>query len=276
MEHTATFSLVVPGRTRSFADDNWQETEAAYIHAWKSAVPLLLERKVSFEGISYRVRIDWMPLLRCHERHYSAMAYLSRGGSKDFGYRIRRARFPQRPVKILVTAQSDAKEEKHLESVAESVIHDAFLIMNISAPGCCNFYGARLVGQESTSEISLSSSEFELCILPSRQSRPSVRFLPISKVVTWYEAVRPTAGQIPTSSTERMIFALLHLAKLDGETLSVIWLFYALESLLQTKVGENFGSEGGEHSRLPHCRVGKVGTMGDARPRTVNGGAVSA
>jgi len=38
------------------------------------------------------------------------------------------------------------------------------------------------------------------------------------------------------------MFALLHLAKLDGEMLSVVWLFYALESLLQTKVGENFGS----------------------------------
>jgi len=39
------------------------------------------------------------------------------------------------------------------------------------------------------------------------------------------------------------MFALLHLAKLDNEmTLSVVWLFYAFESLLQTKVGENFGS----------------------------------
>jgi Apea-like HEPN len=122
------------------------------------------------------------------------------------------------------------------------VIHDAFLIMNIAAPGCCNFYRAKLVSEKSTTEISLSSSEFELCVLPSRRRPQTAQFVPIGKVITWYESVRPTVGQIPTSATERTMFALLHLAKLDGEMLSVVWLFYALESLLQTKVGENFGS----------------------------------
>ena len=29
---------------------------------------------------------------------------------------------------------------------------------------------------------------------------------------------------------------------MDGDTLAVVWIFYALESLLQTKVGENFSS----------------------------------
>src|SRR5205814_10245777 len=91
-------------------------------------------------------------------------------------------------------------------------------------------------------EISLSSSEFELCVLPSRQRRPSVHFIPLSQVADWYGSVRPNAGQVPTNPTERAIFALLHLAKLDGDMLSIVWLFYALESLLQTRVGENFGS----------------------------------
>jgi hypothetical protein len=240
MKHTATFSFVVPASTRSFGDDNWQKTEAAYIDAWKSAVSLLRERNVSFEGVSYRARIDWTLLLRRHERHYLWMTYLSRGGSRDFACRVMRARFPRRPSKILVAAETNAKGSKNLHGVAESVIHDLFLITNIAAPGCCNFYRAKLVSEKT--EISLSSSEFELCVLPSRERPQTAQFVPIGKVITWYESVRPTVGQLPASATERTMFALLHLAKLDSEMLSVVWLFYALESLLQTKVGENFGS----------------------------------
>src|SRR5436305_1911550 len=67
----------------------------------------------------------------------------------------------------------------------------------------------------------------------------------VSYVVTidWTPLLRrPTAGQLPTNPTERARFALIHLTKLDGDMLSIVWLFYALESLLQTRVGENFGS----------------------------------
>jgi hypothetical protein len=50
------------------------------------------------------------------------------------------------------------------------------------------------------------------------------------------------ATQVPNNPSERALFALLHLAKLDGDLTSVVWIFYALESLLQTRVGENFGA----------------------------------
>jgi hypothetical protein len=229
-------------RTRSFGDGNWRATEAAYIDAWKSAVSLLHERQVSLEGVSYRVRIDWTPLLRRHERHYLAMSYLDRDKPSDAGRRLVRARFPRRPSKILVTAQTNAKEAKNLHAVVESVIHDAFLIMNIAAPGCCNFYRAKLVSEKSTVEISLSGSEFELCVLPTRRRPQATQFIPVSKVIPWYQSVRPTVAQLPATATEQTMFALLHLAKLDSDMLSVVWLFYAFESLLQTKVGENFGS----------------------------------
>jgi hypothetical protein len=84
---------------------------------------------------------------------------------------------------------------------------------------------------------------FELGILPSKSlKRPKIKFIPVDKVISWYDGVRVGAAQVPSSPTERAIFALLHLSKLDGEALSVIWFFYAIESLLQTKVGENFAS----------------------------------
>jgi hypothetical protein len=280
MKHTVTFSLVVPASTRSFGDDNWRKTEAAYIDAWKSAVSLLGERNVLFEGISYGVSIDWTPMLHRHERHYSAMTYISKGLSKDPIDVFRRARFPQRSSKILVTAQSSAKGAGNLDGVVESVIHDVFLMMNIAAPGCCNFYRAKLVNEKSTREVSLSSSEFELCVLPSQRRLLTARFVPIDQVVTWYETVRPTVGQIPNSATERAMFALLHLAKVESEmTLSVIWLFYAFESLLQTKVGENFSSIvrrltlllGLPNSEIPTMKK-QIRILYDLRSSIVHGG----
>ena len=38
------------------------------------------------------------------------------------------------------------------------------------------------------------------------------------------------------------MFALLHISKIETSPMTVIWLFYAFESLLQTRVGENFSS----------------------------------
>lgn len=245
MEHVQNLSFIVRASTRSFGDDNWRVTEAAYIDAWKSATVLLRERKVIIEGVVYEVTVDWTPLLRRHERHYLAMTYLERGGREDFERRIMKTRFPRRPSKIPVTVRAEAKKITHLQSVVECIIYDVFLIMNIAAPGCCNFYRSDLVGGKSKTEISLSNDLFEICVLPERRKAkklPAIRFVQLDAVVAWYDTVRSGAAQVPTNATERAIFALLHLAKLGGDAVAVIWLFFAFESLLQTRVGENFNA----------------------------------
>jgi hypothetical protein len=168
---TATFSFVVPAAIRSFGDDNWKETDTAYMETWKAAVSLFRERQITIEGVSHVVTIDWTPLLRCHQRHFQAMTYVSRDRSSNHD-RLARARFPRRTSQIPVTIKTDGKEKNSPRGVAESIIYDVFLMMNIAAPGCCNFYRAKLIGQGVPAEISLSSSEFELCVLPSRQRRP--------------------------------------------------------------------------------------------------------
>jgi len=235
----------VPSSTRSFGDENWRTTEAAYIDAWKAAIALLADRKVALNGATYIVKIDWTPLLRRHEQHFSAMEYVEEGVTKKSTPRALLAslnRFPRKPSRIRVAVHSTSKGAKSLVGIAESVIHDIFLIMNIAAPGSCNLYKATLLDGKETNEISLSSSQFELCVLPSRRRKQTAGFVSVEKVTAWYDLVRPAAGQIPGNSTERAMFALLHMAKLSDEMLAVLWLFYALESLLQTKVGENFSA----------------------------------
>jgi hypothetical protein len=102
---------------------------------------------------------------------------------------------------------------------------------------------AELAGEGTTSNISLSSSNFELSLLQSKDKNwPRVGFVPLNDVVEWYASVRSGISQIPNSSTERAIFALFHIARAEADTVDIIWLFYALESLLRTGAGENFGA----------------------------------
>jgi hypothetical protein len=128
--------------------------------------------------------------------------------------------------------------------VVQSIIHDIFLIMNIAAPGCCDFYRASLLGDESIEpDVSLSNYEFEAALLVHVDNKwPVSRILELNKVITWFDAVRQGTTQMPRNPMERVLFALLHISKIDTSPMAVIWLFYAFESLLQTRVGENFSA----------------------------------
>src|SRR5262249_61251094 len=56
--------------------------------------------------------------------------------------------------------------------------------------------------------------------------------------------VRSAKAESPKPAIVRgaLLFALLHISKIETSPMTVIWLFYAFESLLQTRVGENFSS----------------------------------
>ena len=60
------------------------------------------------------------------------------------------------------------------------------------------------------------------------------------EVVAWIRAVNPTVTQRAESGTRRALFAIYHMCHSEGRIDFVVWLFTALESLLSTKVGENF------------------------------------
>ena len=162
--------------------------------------------------------------------------------------------FPTRKSKVTFTAQVVGDEIKKdsainlANSAVESYLHDCFLILNICAPGCCDFYQGALLKNGSLkngsrTDISLSNVHFELALLGSFKSAwPKIRTLSLIQVVKWFDTIRVGVGQLPQNPMEKVLFALLHISKLDTSPMLVIWLFYAFESLLQTKVGENYSS----------------------------------
>src|SRR5262249_14421214 len=176
------------------------------------------------------------------ERSYSAMRYVERNVRRELNSRFARANFPLRPSrnKVSVAPENDRIDSS---SIVASAIHDIFLIMNIAAPGCCDFYKASLVGARFEQDVSLANVHFEAALqLYLDNGWPTSRVLELDRVISWFETIRQGPSQIPQNPMERVLFALLHISKIETSPMTVIWLFYAFESLLQTRVGENFSS----------------------------------
>src|SRR5215467_15273503 len=154
------------------------------------------------------------------------MKYLRRSGKGQLEHRLRRARFPRRPTRDVIRVRTTGRASLGTSNVIASVLHDIFLIMNIAAPGCCDFYRASLAGAQYEPNISLSNVNFENALYIHLHSGwPIIRILDLHRVVSWYEKVRQGISQIPQNPTERVLFALLHMAKIDVSPMMVIWQF---------------------------------------------------
>ncbi len=89
--------------------------------------------------------------------------------------------------------------------------------------------------------IKLTSTVFEVSYLGHVSDRylyPSL--LDPSDTWDWYFRIRNSPSQFSNDAIEKVFFALLHMAKVSGAPTNVIWMFYCLETLFDTKVGENF------------------------------------
>lgn len=255
MAATYEFVVELPHVGRNLSDTGWEEIDATHISYWKAANDLLGKREFDYKGHLSALEVDWRPVIRRYQRHYRVMQELySAIGTPAVSQIIEK--FPQSKIKlsakILVNSEkAETVRNSYLQSVLESFLYDVFLIMNIAAPGSCGFSVATLRQkdqQPSTRirrvfqrELSLSSFYFEAAHLDSWEGNwPPVKFVEVEKVAGWFFAVRSGVSQVPKNRMEKILIALLHIAKLDVSPMVIIWLFYALETLFDTKAGENF------------------------------------
>lgn len=235
---------------RSVSDEGWERLEPEHIAIWKSALKLLGTRSFKLPHCIVRIEAEWTPVLKKLERHYATMQRLHSGirGEKELASVL--TGFPRRRTKIKLAAEivgGDQGVKNHAVHFAdraiESYLHDFFLILNICAPGSCDFYRAELRGAALPTEISLSNFCFEIALFGSFKKKwPKIKILPLVQTIDWFDSVRSAVDQLPRNPMEKVLFALLHMSKLDTTPMVIVWLFYAFESLLQTKAGENFAS----------------------------------
>jgi Apea-like HEPN len=243
LKYTHTFETGSYGR--SVSDKGWEKLEPEHIAVWQSALELLSTRTLKLPDCIAKIEADWTPVLKKHERHYHTMKRLH-GGSKDQKERDSILKgFPNRKARVRLATEivSGDKRATAAESSLESYLYDFFLVLNVCAPGCCDFYRGTLLKKSSRTDVSLSNVDFEMALLGSFKSKwPEIKTLSLSQTVKWFDSVRPGVNQLPKNPMEKALFSLIHISKLDMDPMIIVWIFYALESLLQTKVGENFSS----------------------------------
>src|SRR5262249_21389384 len=142
--------------------------------------------------------------------------------------------------------ENDNNETHHhniLEHFIEVILYDLFIIMNISTPSSFDLYSAKIDSNNSITNqrIELSNARFEMSLLDSMEHGwPHINNIDIFDVRDWYLSSRRLLSMTPKGRMEKVLFALLHISRTHTSEMTVIFIFYALESLFDTKTGENF------------------------------------
>lgn len=249
MPATSKHTFRIGSYGRSTTDEGWEKLDPEHIGIWQSVLSFFNARTLKLQNCTIAIEADWQPILQKQEEHYEVMKRLQQGTTGEAELRSILQRFPERNTEIEITANvlgedvSDEAATNLATNAIESYLYDFFAILNVSAPGCCDFHRGQLVGGSFERDIPLSGFYFDIAVLGTLEKDwQQIRTLPLSQTVRWYDSVRSGIRQIPQNPMERAIFALLHISKLDTDPMIVIWLFYAFESLFQTKAGENFSS----------------------------------
>ena len=131
------------------------------------------------------------------------------------------------------------------EFFAELYAYELFTILNLAYPGSCNFLPLTIKGKDGrvVSEPRLAALSFDYAWVETLGKRwPSVQTLPLSQVANWHASLRLGTKQRANSSVEKLLFAMLHLCRREDYVEAVIWIFYALEALVETRVGESIST----------------------------------
>lgn len=238
-----------PGGFES-TDDHWRLVVERHLKIWSSAIKLLSNDKIEHGGRKIQISIDWRPATESCEQYKSTMEEIERFRDSKAPTPIEVLRkFPDKTkitIEIRSTKGNAQNRYFHPSLYIKNRLADVFLMMNIAEPGCCNFYLSSLSERQKvptephSTTISLSSILFELAQVDSLDGRwPHVSSTSLETIIKWFKKIRTGVRQLPQNQFEKVLFSILQLTHSDASPTSIIWLFYALETLLDTKPGEN-------------------------------------
>lgn len=122
----------------------------------------------------------------------------------------------------------------------EIFLHQFFLTLNLSSPGCCNFHNTSFEIDRDfpTCKINLDSGTIEGAWIESlRNGWPKIKSIPLDNTWKWLRNVTTVSQKMARSRTERALFALLHVCRQTYFNPNMLmWLAHMLEALYDTPV----------------------------------------
>lgn len=241
-------SLTITCRSdRGISDDGWEEFYPGDISVWQDACLFFAATSYQDAGRDIAIQVDWRPIVRRlrhnHKVFESGFSGRGKAGAIDTWKRYRGGHV-RVPCVVLATPTRRQKGNNfHPGMYVANFMYDVFLALNIALPGSCSFYKSTVTSnfKKYPWELGLSNYWFETFYLNGQENRwPKAKNLPLHAVHNWLKRVRPGLTQIPNSQMEKVVFALWHICISDVQPNTIIWIFYALETLFDTKAGENF------------------------------------
>lgn len=230
------------------ADDDAEDGSFFLLNSemWAS-IPESISKRIYFhDGVEIVVSANWEPAqIIASEANRIAQKSISESKEGLFKWLEPFPSDLEVPIKVIMNGENDLLNlEWYPIFFVDNYLYDLFLILNLALPGSADFMNLRIqsdASKETTSPTRLSPYYFHAAHA-KKEDWPSLSEIKVSTIETWYSLVRKNISQIPQSPLERALFSTLHVCRSDGRPEDIIWIFHALESLLQTRVGENFSA----------------------------------
>jgi hypothetical protein len=239
-----SFTIIVrsPGRQQ---EEYWETIEPQEAAFWKEAAFKLANYTYQHEGCEVDVAIDWAPLVRRLLRDHDLLTPIrlrQQPPTLDWHAKL------SQPLRL--TAACSIKGRNKLsenfwysEFFIEYFLYEVFTIVNLACPGAAEFLNFELRRDKRIPEERMGLSAFyfgEWMISTKEGKAPQAKVLDLETTIDWFRTVNPHVTQKAENNTQRALYAMYQLSKSDGHIDFIMWLFNALESLLGTRVGENF------------------------------------
>lgn len=147
-----------------------------------------------------------------------------------------------RSLEILVEVTGGFKSGSDLRKYSHYVelyLHNTFLAMNLSAPGCFDLWNAKIAiskGDPFSKTLHLSASGLTDAWEKSIENKwPQIGYIPLKDVQNWLLSLNINTKQYSSTRMEKALFSFLHLSKsFDDPFNCLMWEAYSLEALFDT------------------------------------------
>lgn len=240
-KYSFLISVRSPGRQ---TEEEWKIIGPQQADFWKSAIRRLSGRSYQHNGYDIEVKIDWAPLARRLIRDHKLLIPVRtyQPSKVDWFAKLDKPLYLAATCSIVGDSDFDGYQW-YPGFFVEYFLYEIFMIVNLSCPGVAEFYNFEIQRTDQTQSQRLQLSAFyfdEWMVATLEGEGPVARIIKADEVIDWFRKVNPAVTQKAENSTQRAIYALYQICRSEGDISIILWLFNALESLLGTRVGENF------------------------------------